>query len=230
MIGLVAATENGRRNAAHLAGSWNDARLYKGKPKDALNQAWKECDAIVLFLATGAAVRLLAPLLQDKHTDPGVVAVDDACLFAVALCGGHDGGANGLAARAATSLGATPVVTTASDALGFPALDSFGRNLGLRVEEGRVRVGGAALARQADERALGLVEELLVRVLREVGVRYAQADERHEHAVRARRQLAPLGRQAHRLLVQVHDVRDVAAQDRRRAAQLPSRHEGARLA
>ena len=146
MIGLVAATENGRRNAAHLAGSWNDARLYEGKPKEALNQAWKECDAIILFLATGAAVRLLAPLLQDKHTDPGVVAVDDACLFAVALCGGHDGGANGLAARVATSLGATPVVTTASDALGLPALDSFGRDLGLRLEAGSdLAAVGAAL-------------------------------------------------------------------------------------
>ncbi len=146
MIGLVAATENGRRNAAHLAGSWDDARLYEGKPKEALHRAWKECDAVVLFLATGAAVRLLAPLLRDKHTDPGVVAVDDAGLFAVALCGGHDGGANGLAARVAASLGATPVVTTASDALGLPALDSFGRDLGLRLEEGSdLAAVGAAL-------------------------------------------------------------------------------------
>ena len=146
MIGLVAATENGRRNAAHLAGSWPDARLYEGRPKEALHQAWKDCDAVVLFLATGAAVRLLAPLLRDKHTDPGVVAVDDAGLFAVALCGGHDGGANGLAARVAASLGATPVVTTASDALGLQALDSFGRDLGLRPAEGSdLAAVGAAL-------------------------------------------------------------------------------------
>ena len=146
MIGLVAATENGRRNAAQLAGSWNDVRLYEGKPKEALNRAWEECDAVVLFLATGAAVRLLAPLLRNKRTDPGVVAVDDAGHFAVALCGGHDGGANGLAARVAASLGATPVVTTASDALGIPALDSFGRSLGLRLEEGSdLATVGAAL-------------------------------------------------------------------------------------
>ena len=136
MIGLIAATQNGRRNAAHLAGSWKDSRLYEGRPREALRRAWEECDAVVLFLATGAAVRLVAPLLRDKHTDPGVVAADDAGLFAVALCGGHDGGANGLAARIAASLGATPVVTTASDALGLPALDSFGRDLGLRLEEG----------------------------------------------------------------------------------------------
>ena len=136
MIGLIAATENGRRNAAHLAESWDDARIYKGRLREALYRAWEECDAVVLFLATGAAVRLVAPLLRDKRTDPGVVAVDGAGLFAVALCGGHDGGANGLAARVAASLGATPVVTTASDALGLPALDSFGKDLGLRLEEG----------------------------------------------------------------------------------------------
>jgi len=146
VIGLVAATENGRRNAAHLAGSWNDARIYEGRPREALQRAWEECEAVVLFLATGAAVRLVAPLLRDKRTDPGVVAVDDAGLFAVALCGGHDGGANSLAARVAASLVATPVVTTASDALGLPALDSLGKNLGLRLEEGSDAAAvGAAL-------------------------------------------------------------------------------------
>ena len=157
MIGLIAATENGRRNAAHLAESWDDARIYEGRPREALHRAWEECDAVVLFLATGAAVRLVAPLLRDKRTDPGVVAVDDAGLFAVALCGGHDGGANGLAARVSASLGATPVVTTASDALGLPALDSFGKDLGLRLEEGSdLAAVGAALV--SGER-VGLVSD-----------------------------------------------------------------------
>ncbi len=136
MIGLIAATANGRRNAAHLADTWPDARLYEGKPKEALRTAWKECNAIVLFLATGAAVRLVAPLLEDKRRDPGVVCVDDAGLFAVALTGGHEGGANALAGRVAATLGATPVVTTASDSLRVPALDSFGRGLGFEIEEG----------------------------------------------------------------------------------------------
>ena len=92
MIGLIAATANGRRNAAHLAGAWPDARLYEGKAKEALHRAWNECDGVVLFLATGAAVRLVAPLLESKHRDPGVVTVDDAGNFAVALCGGHEAG------------------------------------------------------------------------------------------------------------------------------------------
>jgi cobalt-precorrin 5A hydrolase / precorrin-3B C17-methyltransferase len=134
LIGLIATTANGRRNAAHLAGAWTDARLYEGKAKEALHRAWNECDGIVLFLATGAAVRLIAPLIENKHRDPGVVTVDDAGNFAVALCGGHEGGANALAARVAETLGGTPVITTASDSIGVTALDSLGEKLGLRLE------------------------------------------------------------------------------------------------
>ncbi len=134
MIGLIAATANGHRNAAHLVESWSDARLYEGKPREALGRAWEECEGIVLFLATGAAVRLISPLLEDKKHDPGVVTVDDATRFAVALCGGHDGGANDLAQRVSKTLDATPVVTTASDSLGVPALDSLGDKLGFKLD------------------------------------------------------------------------------------------------
>jgi cobalt-precorrin 5A hydrolase/precorrin-3B C17-methyltransferase len=135
VIGLVAATANARRNAAHLERAWPDARLYEGKPKEALRRAWEECDAIVLFLAVGAAVRLVAPLLEDKRRDPGVVCVDDAGRFAVALVGGHGGGANALAERVAGTLGATPVVTTASDVASVPALDALGAGLGFKMED-----------------------------------------------------------------------------------------------
>jgi cobalt-precorrin 5A hydrolase/precorrin-3B C17-methyltransferase len=146
VIGLVAATANARRMAAHLAGSWEDTRLYDGKPKEALSSAWKECNRIVLFLATGAAVRLVAPLLEDKRRDPGVVCVDDAGRFAVALTGGHAGGANELAGRVADALGSMSVITTASDSLGVPALDSLGERFGFGIEEGSdLAAVGAAL-------------------------------------------------------------------------------------
>ena len=135
MIGLVATTANGRRNATHLARTWPDARLYEGKPGEVLRRAWKECDEILLFLAVGAAVRLVAPLIEGKRRDPGVVCVDDATRFAVSLVGGHEGGANALAERVADTLGATPVATTASDVMGVPALDSLGAGLGFKVED-----------------------------------------------------------------------------------------------
>jgi cobalt-precorrin 5A hydrolase / cobalt-factor III methyltransferase / precorrin-3B C17-methyltransferase len=146
VIGLVAATANGCRNAAHLERAWHEVSLYEGKPKEALQRAWKECDGIVIFLAVGAAVRLVAPLLEDKRRDPGVVCVDDARRFVVALVGGHGGGANVLAGRVADTLGATPVVTTASDALEIPVLDFFGSKLDFRLEKGSsLAAVGAAL-------------------------------------------------------------------------------------
>jgi cobalt-precorrin 5A hydrolase/precorrin-3B C17-methyltransferase len=171
LIGLIAATAHGGRNAAHLAGAWTDARLYEGKAKEALHRAWNECDGIVLFLATGAAVRLVAPLLEGKHRDPGVVTVDDAGNFAVALCGGHEGGANALAARVADTLGGAPVITTASDSVGFLALDSLGDKLGLRLEGdsdlasvGAALVSGEKVSLVAERRwPLGPLPENVVR-------------------------------------------------------------------
>ncbi|WP_042376072.1 precorrin-3B C(17)-methyltransferase [Streptacidiphilus melanogenes] len=132
MIGLIAATAAGRQAAAQLAEALaaDDCRLYEGPVGDAVRAAFAECTQLVCFLATGATVRLLAPLLSadgsDKHTDPGVVCVDEARRFAVALVGGHEGGANALAVRVAAALDAQAVVTTATDATDVPGLDTLG--------------------------------------------------------------------------------------------------------
>ena len=130
MIGLIAATAAGRRAAAQLAdplGGPDGCRIYQESTVGAsVHRAWAECEQLVLFLATGATVRLIAPLLADKRTDPGVVCVDEARSFAVALTGGHEGGANALAERVAEILDARPVVTTATDAVGVPGLDTLG--------------------------------------------------------------------------------------------------------
>lgn len=91
-----------------------------------LAAAWAGNDLLVVHLALGATTRLIAPLLTDKKTDPGVVVVDEAGRFVVPLVGGHGGGANALAVHLAEGLGATAVVTTATDALGVPALDTLG--------------------------------------------------------------------------------------------------------
>jgi cobalt-precorrin 5A hydrolase/precorrin-3B C17-methyltransferase len=86
---------------------------------------WPDVDGFVLIAATGIAVRAIAPHLADKAADPAVVVVDDAGRYAIALSGGHRGGANVLAREVAALLGAEPVVTTATDAAGLPALDTL---------------------------------------------------------------------------------------------------------
>jgi len=89
-----------------------------------VRQLWDQVDGLVLIGATGIAVRAIAPHLSGKAVDPAVVCVDDAGRFAIALCGGH-AGANQLARELGGVLGAVPVVTTATDGSGLPALDTL---------------------------------------------------------------------------------------------------------
>ncbi|WP_432029665.1 precorrin-3B C(17)-methyltransferase [Streptomyces sp. 1222.5] len=127
MIGLISATAAGAAARDRLAAAWPDrTRVYEGPVGEAVRAAFAECEQLVCFLATGAAVRLLAPLLGDKTADPGVVCVDEGGRFAVSLVGGHGGGANELAREVGGLLGAEPVVTTATDAVGLAALDTLG--------------------------------------------------------------------------------------------------------
>jgi cobalt-precorrin 5A hydrolase / cobalt-factor III methyltransferase / precorrin-3B C17-methyltransferase len=148
MIGLIAVTAAGRAAAARLAAAWPDTRTYQDPVRQALQRAFGECDQVVCFLAVGATVRLAAPLLTAKTADPGIVCVDEALTFAVPVAGAHAGGANELARAAADVLGATAVITTASDAAGVPALGEFGAGAGLRAEAGSqlAEVGAAVLS------------------------------------------------------------------------------------
>lgn len=114
---------------AALAGSTGTTpatRRFDGRAAEHLATAWAECDLIVSHLALGATTRLIAPLLADKKTDPGVVVVDETGRFVVPLVGGHVGGANELARRIAAALDATAVVTTATDGNDIPGLDTLG--------------------------------------------------------------------------------------------------------
>ncbi|MFI6409464.1 precorrin-3B C(17)-methyltransferase [Streptomyces sp. NPDC050548] len=127
MIGLISATAAGATARDRLAAAWPDrTRVYEGPVGDAVRAAFAECEQLVCFLATGAVVRLIAPLLGDKRTDPGVVCVDEGGRYAVSLVGGHGGGANELAVEVGELLAAQPVVTTATDAVGVPGLDTLG--------------------------------------------------------------------------------------------------------
>ncbi|WP_112261799.1 cobalamin biosynthesis protein [Lentzea terrae] len=113
MIGVFAGPAQ-RGDAADLAGLLGaDAVVPDGPVKPAVQRLWPRLDAAVLFLDAGAAVRLIAPLLRDKRSDPAVVCVD--AHFVVALAGDADV----LARDVADSLNRTAVVT------GGPSIDSM---------------------------------------------------------------------------------------------------------
>ncbi len=127
MIGQVTSGPASRARADQIdAILGQDSRRYTDGAVTGLPQAWAECDLIISHLALGATTRILAPLLASKKTDPGVVVIDDAGRFVIPLVGGHGGGANELATRIAAGLGATAVLTTATDATGVPGLDTLG--------------------------------------------------------------------------------------------------------
>ncbi|MFD4701387.1 precorrin-3B C(17)-methyltransferase [Streptomyces niveus] len=152
MIGLISATAAGASARDRLATAWPDrTRVYDGPVREAVERAFAECDQLVCFLATGATVRLLAPLLADKSTDPGVVCVDEAGRYAVSLLGGHGGGANSLAKEVGSTLSATPVITTATDATGIPGLDTLGLPFeGAVATVTRAMLDGAPVTLRAD--------------------------------------------------------------------------------
>lgn len=152
MIGLISATAAGAAARDRLAAAWPDrTRVYEGPVGDAVRTAFAQCEQLVCFLATGAVVRLVAPLLSGKTEDPGVVCVDEGGRFAVSLLGGHAGGGNELAREVGDLLGAEPVVTTATDAVDLAGLDT----LGLPVEGdvagvSRALLDGEAVALRAE--------------------------------------------------------------------------------
>lgn len=138
-ISIIAFSANGCCVAEHVAKvlSAEDCELFaktNSAPagfKDAGKlDAWAEasmrsCDAIVFVGATGIAVRAIAPYIIDKKTDPAVVCIDDIGRFSISLLSGHIGGANRLTERIAAGIGATPVITTATDIHGRFAVDVF---------------------------------------------------------------------------------------------------------
>ena len=114
--------------------------------KSLIAKLWKECDGCVLIMATGIVVRIIAPLLESKETDPAVVVMDDAGTFAISLLSGHLGGANELAERCAFASGARAVITTATDANNLPSFDMLAKEQGWVIDDiSKVKILNALL-------------------------------------------------------------------------------------
>lgn len=98
---------------------------------DAFKLAFKEYRSIIAIMATGIAVRNIAPLVSDKWKDPAVVVVDSGLNYAIPILGGHHGG-NELAKKLAP-LGIFPVITTATEVMGKESVEGIADGLGCRI-------------------------------------------------------------------------------------------------
>ena len=101
---------------------------------EAVAEQFHAWDCHVFVFSTGIAVRILAPLVASKLTDPAVVVMDDKGRHAISLISGHIGQANTYTRHIARLLSADPVITTATDVNNLPAIDVLAKNLGLFIE------------------------------------------------------------------------------------------------
>ena len=91
-------------------------------------------DGLVFITACGIAVRVVAPLLSSKVTDPAVVVLDQNGKYCISLVSGHLGGANMLARKIALITGGEPVITTATDTENIISIDVLARQKGMEIE------------------------------------------------------------------------------------------------
>jgi precorrin-4 C11-methyltransferase len=176
---------------------------FDGPLSDQVPQLFADSEQLVFFLAAGAVTRLVAPCLVSKDTDPGVLALDEAGQFVIPLLSGHQGGANAFARTVAGCLGATPVITTASDVIGGLSLDVLAEEFGWTAEP-RERLKEAALA---------LVDGAPVAIIQEIGRPGEWLDERPlPDNVTFARDSSPLSRRQFAYVVWISDrSSDIAA-------------------
>lgn len=176
-VTIVAITKHGAAQAAELArrlpnaaictaqkfaasfdGLSNPLQAYSGALRDEILPLFERSDQIIFFVSLGAVVRLIAAHVKSKDEDPGIIVVDDAGQFVIPVLSGHVGGANEWAERVATLIGATPVVTTASDVGKTIPVDILGRELGWQVVAPKLNITRVS-AHVVNEEPIAMVEE-----------------------------------------------------------------------
>ena len=92
-------------------------------------------DALICLFSLGAVIRLIAPHIKDKKTDPAVIVIDDKAQFVISVLSGHLGGANELSNNIAAKINATPVITTAADVNKTIPVDLVGKEFGWKIDD-----------------------------------------------------------------------------------------------
>lgn len=112
----------------------NDIIWFTEQSTQLVGKLFKSYDALICIFSLGAVIRMVAPYLIDKKSDPAVLVIDDRANNVISALSGHLGGANALARLVASFLGAQPVITTAADVNETIAVDLIGREFGWTIE------------------------------------------------------------------------------------------------
>lgn len=114
--------------------SGTDINWFSDQATALVGNLFKTHDALVCIFSLGAVIRMIAPHLKDKKSDPAVLVIDDRANHVISALSGHLGGANALARLLASFLNARAVITTAADVNETIAVDLVGREFGWTVE------------------------------------------------------------------------------------------------
>lgn len=127
-------TDEGGRLAHKLAAAHPGDIYNKENFKENLRTGFGRYDSLICIMATGIVVRILAPLIVHKTSDPAVVVLDQKGKYAISLLSGHLGGANDLAREMAAISGGEAVITTATDVAGELSFDTFAKKHDMAIE------------------------------------------------------------------------------------------------
>jgi cobalt-precorrin 5A hydrolase len=111
-----------------------DINWFDKQTTQVVANLFKTYDALICIFSLGAVIRIIAPFLVDKKTDPAVLVIDDKANFVISTLSGHLGGANALARLVASYLNSKPVITTAADVNETIPVDLVGKNFGWIIE------------------------------------------------------------------------------------------------
>ncbi len=107
---------------------------YSKSTSDQIKELFHNNDAVICLFSLGAVIRLIAPYIKSKKTDPAIISIDDKAKFVISVLSGHIGGANNLTDQLANKLGSTSVITTASEVNKTIPIDILGKEFNWCVE------------------------------------------------------------------------------------------------
>lgn len=80
-----------------------------------VSKIFNDYEILIFVMALGIVVRVIAPLINNKESDPAILTLDEGGRFCISTLGGHEAGANKLAKEISALTDTEPVVTTASE-------------------------------------------------------------------------------------------------------------------
>ena len=135
---IISLTAEGAKLAAKISAKVGGQTFAKGKDYSKLAELVAEVfgkfDGLIFICAAGIVVRMIAPHIVDKLSDPAVLVVDERGQNVISLLSGHVGRANELTVEIAKAIEANPVITTATDVEGKLSVDAIVSKFGLVPE------------------------------------------------------------------------------------------------